>query len=143
MTLIEWADRWGIPRSALQELAHAWSREVDPTAHGEAGVQQLVRLEAASMGWHLWRNNSGAGKIEDGRFIRWGLANDSMQLNRRLKSSDLIGWKPGGQFVARECKPPGWKYSPNDEHEAAQLAWLMLINKDGGDAAFATAPAAR
>ena len=144
MTLFEWAERWGVPRAALAELANAATRDV--SAHpdlGEAGVQQAVRLEAARAGWRLWRNNLGAGKIEDGRFVRWGLANDSAQLNARLKSSDLIGWKPGGQFVARECKPPGWKYNPNDEHEAAQLAFIMLVLNDGGDAAFATAPSVR
>lgn len=116
----------------------------------EAYAQSLVRQEAADKGLHLWRNNVGVLKDERGRPVRFGLANESKQINEVLKSSDLIGWRPVlitpdmvgrtiAQFVSRECKPPGWKYTGN-AHEAAQLAWLHLVSQGGGDAAFATGP---
>ena len=114
----------------------------------EASSVAVVRLEAARLGILLWRNNVGAGLLQDGSFIRWGLANDSTQMNRQIKSADLIGIRPLlitpahvghtiGQFVSRECKRPGWKWSGN-ERELAQLEWAKLVNGAGGDAAFAT-----
>ena len=114
----------------------------------EAEVQSIVRLEAARKGIRLYRNNVGAGKLENGAFIRWGLANDSAAVNDRLKSSDLIGiravqitpdmvGKTIGVFVCRECKREGWVYTGNDEEEA-QLRFLHLIRDLGGDAGFAT-----
>lgn len=114
----------------------------------EALAQSLVRLDAAEHGITLWRNNVGTLPDRNGRPVRFGLANDSAQLNAVLKSSDLIGWRPVvvtpemvGQtvavFVARECKPEGWKYRGNP-HEVAQQRFLDMINHNGGDAAFAT-----
>jgi hypothetical protein len=114
----------------------------------EALVQSKVRLEAPRFGVTLWRNNVGVLLDKDGRPVRYGLANDSEKLNRVLKSSDLMGWRPVtitpamvgmiiAQVVARECKPEGWRYTGTDR-ETAQKAWLDLINSAGGDAAFAT-----
>ncbi len=114
----------------------------------EAEVQSGVRLEAAQKGIRLWRNNSGAGKLENGNFIRWGLCNESAAVNSRMKSADLIGIRAVkitpdmvgrvvGIFVARECKPEGWTYS-GDDTEEAQLRFLHLIRDMGGDAGFAT-----
>lgn len=116
------------------------------TAASEARVQSEVRLEAACHGVHLWRNNVGVLTDANGRPVRYGLANDSAQLNAVLKSSDLIGWRPVvvtpdmvGQtlavFVARECKAEGWAFRGTDR-EIAQQRWLDLINHNGGDAAF-------
>jgi len=107
-----------------------------------------IRLKAAKKGIYLWRNNNGAVHTADGNFIRFGLANDSKQLNEKLKSSDLIGIKPQiitqdmvgktlGVFFCREVKRPGWKYTGNSR-EIAQLNWINLINSLGGDAAFIT-----
>lgn len=115
----------------------------------EADIQSQVRRAASDVGWRLWRNNVGAGKLENGKFIRWGLANDSKQVNESIKSADLIGIRPVlitpdmvgtviGQFVSRECKRPGWKYNPNDAHQAAQMKWCELVLILGGDAAFTT-----
>jgi hypothetical protein len=115
---------------------------------GEAAVQQLVRLEAARSGWHLWRNNVGALKDERGRVVRFGLGNDSAALNKRIKSSDLIGWRRvtvtpdmvGGhiaQFVCREIKEPDWRYTGTPREEAQQR-WIGMVLADGGDACFAS-----
>lgn len=103
----------------------------------EATVQAAIRLEASRLGIHLWRNNVGALKDETGRYIRFGLANDSNAVNHRIKSGDLIGIRSGGIFVSREIKPLGWKFS-GTEREWAQQRWIELVNAAGGDAAFCT-----
>ena len=146
----EWAARHRIPPAAIVELAQILGA-TDPVTiagHGEAHVQSSVRLEAASCNARLWRNNVGALLDKRGVPVRYGLANESAKLNARLKSSDLIGWRrvmitPAhvgrtiARFLARECKPAGWKYT-GDEHEAAQLRWIELVGAEGGDAKFAT-----
>lgn len=117
-----------------------------PTPVSEAAVQALVRLEAARKGVRLWRNNVGVLLDERGVPVRYGLANDSKRLNAVCKSGDLIGWRPLlvtpqhlgstiAQFVSRECKHAGWKWTGND-HELAQQRWIDFVMADGGDAAF-------
>ena len=112
----------------------------------EAYIQSLVRLEASRKGARLWRNNVGAAVMQDGSFVRYGLANDSKAVNNAIKSADLIGIKPVlitldlvgctiGQFVSREIKASDWKYRGTDR-ERAQLAWALFILSLGGDAAF-------
>lgn len=114
----------------------------------EAAITAKIRLKASKKGWYLWRNNVGATYTKDGNFIRYGLANDSKELNSRLKSSDLIGIKPlkitqemvgkiVGIFVAREIKSSKWKYA-GASREEAQLAFINLVNSLGGDAQFIT-----
>jgi len=114
----------------------------------ESEIQTLLRIKASEKGWRLWRNNVGAGKLDNGAFVRWGLANDSTQMNRYLKSADLIGIRPVlitqdmvgtviGQFVSREVKQQGWVYEAT-QHEQAQHRWLSMINYFGGDATFTT-----
>lgn len=114
----------------------------------EAHAQSLVRLEAARLGVALWRNNVGVLRDENGRPVRYGLANDSGALNRQYKSSDLVGVRPVmitpemvgqtiGQFVSREIKAPGWTFR-GGERETAQQRWHDLINGLGGDSRFAT-----
>lgn len=69
-------------------------------------------------------------------------------MNKVIKSADLIGIRPVlitpghvglviGQFVSREIKPTGWKYT-GKAREEAQLRWAELVAACGGDAAFAT-----
>ena len=114
----------------------------------ETDAQAQVRLLASKDGARLWRNNVGAGALQDGTFVRWGLANESSAMNKALKSADLIGLRPVlitpehvgrvlGVFVSREVKRPGWRYS-GTERETAQAAWRDLINRLGGDAEFTT-----
>ena len=112
----------------------------------ERDIQNLIRMEASRKGLRLWRNNVGAGYMQDGSFMRWGLANETKAMNEAFKSSDLIGIRPViitpadigktvGQFVAREVKSPNWKYT-GTERERAQNAFLELVLALGGDAAF-------
>ena len=114
----------------------------------EAKVQQLVRLEAAKQGVILWRNNVGALPSENGRIIRYGLANDSGKVNRVLKSSDLIGITPVvieprhlgrkmGLFTAIETKASDWEWTHTDR-EQAQLNFLQLVVANGGIGQFST-----
>lgn len=149
--LTTWATRWGIPHLALAELAAILGAASEPEhkfpdATTEQGVQQRERLAASKVGGRLWRNNCGAFQDATGRWVRYGLCNDSVKLNQTLKSSDLIGIMPVviteqmvgkvfGQFVAREVKRPGWTYT-GTEREQAQLAFLTLIASLGGDARF-------
>ena len=121
----------------------------------EAGAQQRARLAVAEQGAKSWRNNVGATPSkcpacrEKQMPVRYGLANDSTKMNKKIKSSDLILAIPRvvtpdmvgttiAQFGSLECKRPGWKFNPNDEREAAQAAWLNLINELGGFARFTT-----
>lgn len=139
---------------ALQELAGLFGMHGDHTlpaaavGTSEAAVQSVVRLEAAHKGVRLFRNNVGVLTDENGRPVRYGLANDSKQVNEKIKSGDLIGWRPVlieqrhvgqviAQFVSRECKRVGWRYT-GEGREVAQLAWAQLCVAGGGDAAFCT-----
>jgi len=124
----------------------------------ETTVQNLTRLahlEATGGVGQVWRNNSGAGRIIDDhgveRMIRWGLANDSQQLNKQIKSSDLIGITPVriephmvgyylGVFTAYECKPEGWRLRPSDERGLAQDRFLTIVKDACGFAGFVTDP---
>lgn len=152
--LTKWANLWRIPPDALADLRRELrsAAPTDPTATSTAGTeaatQQAIRIEGSRRGLRLWRNNVGMAHTDSGAIVRFGLANDSAEINRRVKSSDLIGIKPVvitprdigvtiGQFVSREVKRPDWKYRGTDR-ERAQKRWLDLITAYGGDAGFCT-----
>lgn len=153
MNLEQWAIRHNVSHVALAELRRGFGHIDNPapfpeTGSSEAAVQARVRLMASTLGWRVWRNNNGAGKLSDGSFVRWGLANDSAGLNAKLKSSDLVGIRPHligpsdvgrtlGQFVSLEIKAAEWKYT-GTEREVAQDAWLRLVTSLGGHARFVT-----
>jgi len=152
MNLNEWAIKHGVSFEAVEDLrAGLGAVNTDPTPvdndGSESFIQTSARLEATQKGARLWRNNVGATYTDDGRFLRYGLANDSKRMNEVIKSSDLIGIRPVhitpkminttvGVFVARECKPEGWVYT-GTPRELAQLKFLELITSLGGDAGFA------
>ncbi len=158
MNLTQWAHRHGVTPQAMSELHQLFGISTDPTrctakAGSEAAVQTVIRLEASRLGIRVWRNNVGACKDETGRVIRYGLCNDSAQMNKAIKSSDLVGIRPViitqdhvghtiGQFVAREVKRPGWRYTGTDR-EVAQLAFGQLVSSMGGDFKFATGEGSR
>jgi hypothetical protein len=151
--LAEWARDWAVPAAAMADLQLRLGMldTVAPEAacgQSEAAVQTRVRLHASRLGFRAWRNNVGAGYSEDGQFMRWGLANDSAQVNRVIKSADLIGCRPFvvqqqdvgrlvGRFVSYEIKHAGWKYA-GTEREIAQANWAALVCSLGGDARFIT-----
>jgi hypothetical protein len=163
MTFNEWAIR--NPQAAA-ELSQVTAQQ--PTiasayaGHDESYAQQQARFAISRAGGLSWRNNVGAtpAKVDyncgrcgfhgqvDQRMVRYGLANDSSQLNAIIKSSDLIGVMPRtithsmlgttiGQFVAVECKRPGWHYTGKGREEAQQ-AYLAVVSGKGGLAQFST-----
>ena len=164
MNYAEWRTRHPQAAAELQEMQGAvpWPTNTENGGKSENWAQQQVRFQAGRAGAYAWRNNVGAtsAKVKttcprcQNRYeikqqpVRYGLANESMQLNKVMKSSDLILAIPRlitpqhvGQTIAQfgcvEVKKPGWKYSGN-EHEQGQGNWLALINSIGGYACFST-----
>lgn len=117
----------------------------------EAQASQVVRLRAAAWGCKVFRNNSGVLMNDVGVPVRFGLGNESKQVNQNFKSSDLIGWTPvtitpdmvGKQlavFTSIEAKALGFKEKENytlRQREYAQKKWLDLVTNAGGIAGFA------
>ena len=149
--LHQWAVKHNISMDAINDLRCIMGViNNDPKLKegvSEAAIQTHIRLEASRKGSLLMRNNVGVLMNNDGVPVRYGLANDSKAVNKRMKSSDLIGLQPVhiqpfhvgqviGQFVARECKHGSWRYRATEE-EQAQLKFLELVMSMGGDAAFA------
>ena len=152
MTFIEWARKHHVSPEALRELCetciHRGQRDGQDN---EGAVQQEIRLAAARTAHlpqgaqtYLFRNNRGAGKLANGQFLRWGLANDSKPLGDRIKSGDLIGWEQlvvtpelVGSVIARflsvEVKRRDWKFAGTAE-ECAQVQWAAIVNAQGGRA---------
>lgn len=155
MTFSEWCERHKVDQQAVIDLLTVDGIETDfgelAGYKSESGVQRAAQVQAAALGGRLWRNNSGAGTLDNGSFVRWGLCNESAQMNRIIKSADLIGIMPHrvttmdvgrtlGLFVAAECKTPGWQYHGTDR-EKAQAAFLALVTGMGGRGLFVTDPA--
>lgn len=159
MTLHDWIQRWWsvLPEHARLEYAeivqpHEYLRPVT-SDQSELFVQGQIRLAASrDHGAPLWRNNSGAGEFTDEykktRYVRFGLGNESARLNRKWKSSDLIGILPVtitpqhvghtvGVFLAVEVKQPGWSFSASDKRAQAQSNFLNSVAAFGGLAGFA------
>ena len=123
-------------------------RKQEALLKSEAKVAQELQLKAPYHNVHLWRNNVGACTATDGRVIRYGLANTSQKLNKKLKSSDFIGatvvtitpdmvGKQVAVFTSYETKAEGWRYK-GTEREEAQLKWINLVRSLGGIADFIT-----
>lgn len=158
MWLDEWAAQHGVSPAALFDLRMRLGivgdalppLEITGTLGSESRQQGLVRLDAARNGVWLTRNNVGALLDERGVPVRYGLANESKDQNKTIKSGDLIGIRSIligpqhvgrviGQFVSREVKKEGWRFC-GDKHETAQQNWMNFVLSKGGDAAFVTGP---
>lgn len=152
INLYTWARKWNIPVEAINDLRIQMGIDPSqvynntPAIGTEAAVGARLRLQVAKKGGLLWRNNVGATQDKDGRFIRFGLANESAGVNKKVKSSDYIGVIPVtvspehvgmviGQFCAIETKVPGWKFT-GTEREIAQAKFLGLVISKGGLARF-------
>lgn len=149
--LFDWARREGIPFDAIRRLQVLLGTvDLEPTTgepgRSEASVSAATQVRASQLGGVLWRNNVGAAFLQDGTFLRFGIANDSERMNKRIKSPDLIGLLPVlieqhhvgstlGVFWCREVKERDWQFT-GDAHELAQLKFLELVISMGGDAAF-------
>jgi hypothetical protein len=153
MTLSDWFVKWNTPMAAIADFEKQFGlinigKDESVHGHNESVIQNAIRLEASRRGILLFRNNVGA--LLDGRSVpvRFGLANESRQMNEHVKSGDLIGIKRTvvtaamvgsvtGEFISVEVKPAGWKYTGRGR-EKAQLAWMNIILANGGRAMFAT-----
>ncbi|RZJ26199.1 MAG: hypothetical protein EOO54_03790 [Haliea sp.] len=149
----QWAIQWGVSLEAVRDLQRrmgAVDTDPLPGAGGtsEAAVSNRLRIAVSQAGHRVFRNNVGALLDDRGVPVRYGLANDSRQMNERIKSADLIGWRRllilpqhvgqhVAQFYSLEAKEVGWTYSAT-KHEQAQLAWAQLVNGAGGYARFST-----
>lgn len=156
MILSTWAARWIPPHQIAEALADLQRVVVPPDLElpaglvSEAGAQVAVRLEASRAGILNWRNNTGSLPDAAGRWIRFGLANDTPAMNAKIKMGDLVGIRPHvvtladvgqlhGIFWMREIKRPGWKWPRTPSaRETAQRAGIELVLSRGGDAAFST-----
>lgn len=163
-------DQWAtmFPDAAQVLVQHVMTGHQPDLSFGhgasESARQQDIRMSLASQGAAVWRNNVGAiptrqvSQCPRCQFsyeiksdpLRYGICNDSPQINERFKSSDLIGIIPRritpemvgttiGQFASIEVKERGWKYTGKGR-EAGQSNWITLINSKGGFACFASEP---
>lgn len=147
-----WAIRHHVSLQALDDLRAMLTATpdapIDARLTSETDVQASLRVQASQRGDVLWRNNLGAGKLDNGSFVRWGLCNDSAALNEQVKSADLIGIRRVvitqemvgrviGQFYSVECKRPGWRYT-GTKREVAQMRWAEHVVAMGGFAQFST-----
>lgn len=130
---------------------------------GETANQNHIRRVLAERSVRTFRNNRGVLLDKRGVPVRFGLANDSEQLGRTLKSGDLIGWETllitpemvgssVAQFLSIEVKPGGWKppgVGPIADargkltaygHYAGQKRWADLVVAEGGQAGFMIDP---
>ena len=155
--ITQWASRHGVSAVALNELQQIFTN-VHQSNHGgkapvasEAHVDSLISLEASQKDILWMRNNVGACQDKTGRVIRYGLLNESKNMNQDIKSPDRIGIRrivvtpemvgsSVGQFVAREIKHAAWTGKTLSAHEQAQLRCLQLFLRYGADAAFANGP---
>lgn len=160
--ITEWQLQWQhlLPPGCVDDLLrrmYADAAQHEPSVNlggpmgSESRQQSLIRLDAAQHGVWLTRNNVGAFETPTGQWVRYGLANESKEQNKKVKSGDLIGIRKRlivpadvgtyiGQFVSREAKEEGWTYNPRDKHEAAQAKWRDFVISQGGDASFASGP---
>lgn len=66
--------------------------------------------------WVLWENRTGTVATRDGRYIAYGLKG----------SADILGFLPGGYFLAIECK------TGNGQLDPRQLAFRRTVERHGG-----------
>lgn len=147
-TLLEWQRKHGITAEALADLADivGLTVEAGETDGGEKSVQDEARLLISKKGGRAFRNNKGVLPDKRGVPVRFGLCNDTPEMGKRLRSSDLISCVPVsitqemvgtviGQFTAIEVKKRGWHYT-GTEHEQGQLRFGELIIGLGGNFCF-------
>ena len=147
-TLLEWQRKHSITAEALADLADivGLTVEAGDANDSEKSVQDEARLLISKKGGRAFRNNKGVLPDKRGVPVRFGLCNDTPEMGKRLRSSDLIACVPVsvtqemvgtviGQFTAIEVKKRGWHYT-GTEHEQGQLRFGELIIGLGGKFCF-------
>lgn len=106
-------------------------------SNSEALIQKQIMLSVSERGCRIFRNNCGAHKTEDGRFVRYGVASPG--------GSDLIGWTSTtiteemigtkvAIFTAIEVKSARGRASADQEH------FINTVLDAGGIAGIARSP---
>lgn len=117
----------------------------------ESTGAKRIRLKSSYDGNVLWRNNVGVLFNDSGTPVRYGLCNDSKEMNRQIKSGDLIGittititpemvGHKLGVFTSIETKHSTWVYGQvkrDAPHEQAQAKFAQIVRDAGGFAGFA------
>lgn len=109
--------------------------------------QKLLALASACNVW-LGRNNIGAFKDKDNRWVRFGHDNTSPKRHKKIRSIDYLGITPVvitqemvgktlGVFTAVEFKDSSFEGQPRDERERAQLTYINFVKANYGFAGFA------
>lgn len=104
----------------------------------EMNVLRQIRVECSKRGYLVFRNNVGVAFRDDGIPIRFGLANESKNMNQNYASADLIGIAPKiitpedigktmGLFLSLEIKHSDIKYAPQNQRN-----WERLVTQYGG-----------
>lgn len=120
------------------------------TKKSESQVQVETRLGLSQLlKCVMFRNNVGAFRSPNGQWVRYGLANDSKQMNQHTKSADLIGWTPVvvtsemvghtiPVFTSIEVKEQGYTPLGHKQvaHYKAQENWRDSVLRAGGIAAI-------
>lgn len=83
----------------------------------ESDIMRHCILEVSRQGGIVWRNNVGAARTVDDRYIKFGVCNPG--------GADLIGIYRG-KFLALEIKQPGKNPTPE------QRNFIEMIRKHGG-----------
>jgi hypothetical protein len=142
LTYDQWASLYPDAAAVLHTQVLTQSTHVVDAETNEMGVQRQAQLDLAQQGYYVYRNNVGATPSkckacgERTRPVRYGICNETPQLNKEYKSSDLLLVRPRviqpedvgariAQIGWRECKRPGWTYSGRGREEA-QARWLTL-----------------
>jgi hypothetical protein len=92
---------WGKPKRIVRQGTNITLRKKKGSP--EAEIQKAIIQYLRAKGIFYWRNNTGAMKTQDGRFLQWGA----------VGSPDIIAIRPqDGKFCGIECKTPKGVQSP-------------------------------
>lgn len=84
----------------------------------ERALIDATLIRATAAGCRLFRNNCGQLQDIRGKWVRYGVCNPG--------GSDLIGWAPGGRFLAVEVK------AGRTRTTEAQENFIRAVNANGG-----------
>lgn len=92
----------------------------------ESNIMKMIMVAISEAGHTAFRNNVGAYKNEEGRYIRFGVGGKG--------GSDIIGITSDGIFFAIEVKTPKGRASKEQE------TFLSHVRERGGIAGIARSP---
>lgn len=104
----------------------------------ESRIQSQVRavLSHRDSDTRVWRNSVGAGKLENGQYVKWGLqvgSSDLIGIHRCLITEDMVG-SSIGRFFGVEIKTPVGRLTRE------QKIWIETIRSFGGIAEVCRSP---